>query len=197
MKRLCLTLFLLVILTTTAFANDKLVLKASIGYARWIPGREYVEDDNRGAGCLLGKFLFYNLSPTTSIGIESGFFFWGRTKGGFEDGESWEETKTSIPFFLIAHFKIAGDEEGLSYYLDLGIGAQSVRRTHIEGENGSVEWWSGGLFMGFLVTPGIELYLSPALKLDIFVEIQYLSLLAFGGGGEAILMMIPSAGIRF
>ena len=194
MKRLCTTLVLLVILTTSAFANDKLALKGSIGYVRWIPGREYEEDTNRGAVCLLGKFL-YNLSPTTNIGIESGFFFWGRAKGESEDGESWEETKTSIPFFLIAHFKIAGNEEELSYYLDLGIGAQSVRRTHIERENGSVEWWSGGVFMGFLVTPGIELYLSPVLKLDIFVEIQYLSLLAFDGGEEVVLI-IPSVGIR-
>jgi len=197
MKRLWLTLFLLVILATSAFASDKLVLKASIGYARWIPGREYVEDNNRGAGCLLGKFL-YNLGPTTSIGIESGFFFWGRAKGEFEDGTSWEETKTSIPFFLIAHFNIAGDEGGLSYYLDLGIGAQSVRRTHIEGENGSVEWWSGGLFMGFLVTPGIELYLSPVLKLDVFVEFQFLSEIDLAGGsGDSVTLVIPSAGIRF
>jgi len=194
MKRLWLTLFLLVILTmtTTAFANDKLALKASIGYARWIPVTECCDDNNRGAGCLLGKFLFYNLSPTTSIGIESGFFFWGRTKGGFEDGESWEETKTSIPFFLIAHFKIAGDEEGLSYYLDLGIGAQYVRRTRIN----EIPWTSG--FIGFLITPGIELYLSPVLKLDIFVEIQYLGEFDPGGGdGESIILMIPSAGIRF
>jgi len=191
MKRLCLTLVLLVILTTGAFANDKLALKASIGYARWIPGRESVDDNNKGAVCLLGKFL-YNLSPTTSIGIESGLFFWGRAKGEFEDGAVWEETKTSIPFFLIAHFKIAGDEEGLSYYLDLGIGAQWVRRTLIKG-NG----WSGGLFVGFLLTPGIELYLSPVLKLDIFVEIQDLSVFAPGGGGESITLVIPSAGIRF
>jgi len=191
MKRLCLTLVLLVILTTNVFANDKLALKASIGYARWIPvGASY--DNNRGAGCLLGKFLFYNISPTTSIGIESGLFFWGRTKGEFEDGEFWEETKTSIPFFLIAHFKIAGDEEGLSYYLDLGIGAQWVRRTLIKG-NG----WSGGLFIGLLATPGVELYLSPGLKLDIFVEIQYLSVFSPGGARETILMMIPSVGIRF
>jgi hypothetical protein len=192
MKRLCLTFVLLVILTTRAFANDKLALKASIGYARWIPVTGVSDDNNRGAGCLIGKFLFYNLSPTTSIGIESGFFFWGRTKGEFEDGEVWEETKTSIPFFLIVHFKIAGDEEGLSYYLDLGIGGQWVRRTLIKG-NG----WGGGLFMGFLATPGIELYLSPTLKLDIFVEIQCLTEFELGGGGEAILMMIPSAGIRF
>jgi len=189
MKRLCLAFVLLVILTTSAFANDKLALKASIGYARWIPVGAS-DDNNRGAGCLLGKFL-YNLSRTISIGIESGLFFWGRTKGEFEDGEFWEETKTSIPFFLIAHFKIAGDEEGLSYYLDLGIGAQWVRRTLIKG-NG----WSGGLFVGFLLTPGIELYLSPGLKLDIFVEIQDLSLLAFDGGEEVVLI-IPSAGIRF
>jgi len=193
MKRLCLTLFLLVILTmtTSAFASDKLALKASIGYARWIPGREGVDDKNRGAGCLLGKFL-YNLSPTTSIGIESGFFFWGRAKGEFEDGTSWEETKTSIPFFLIAHFKIAGDEEGLSYYLDLGIGAQSVRRTRTN----EIPWTSG--FMGFVVTPGIELYLSPVLNLDIFVEIQYLGEFDLGGGdGESVTLVIPSAGIRF
>jgi hypothetical protein len=191
MKRLCLILVLLVILTTGAFANDKLALKASIGYARWIPVGAS-DDNNRGAGCLLGKFLFYNLSPTISIGVESGFYFWGRAKGESEDGESWEETKTSIPFFLITHFKIADDEEKLSYYLDLGIGAQEVRRTRIKG-NG----WGGGLFMGFLVTPGIELYLSPVLKLDIFVEFQYLSLLAFGGGGEAVSIIIPSVGIRF
>jgi len=198
MKRLCLTLVLLVILTTSAFANDKLALKASIGYSRWIPGREYVDDTNRGAVCLLGKFLFYNLSPTTSTGIESGLFFWGRAKGESEDGESWEETKTSIPFFLIVHFKIAGDEEGLSYYLDLGIGAEDVRRTHIKGRNGSVEWWSGGVFMGFLVTPGIELYLSPALKLDVFVEFQFLSEIDLAGGrGDSVTLIIPSAGIRF
>ena len=191
MKRLCLTLFLLVILTTSAFANDRLALKASIGYARWIPVTGVSDDNNRGAGCLIGKFLFYNLSPTTSIGIESGFFFWGRAKGEFEDGTSWEETKTSIPFFLIAHFKIAGDEEGLSYYLDLGIGAQYVRRTRIN----EIPWTSG--FMGFLVTPGIELYLSPALKLDIFVEIQSLSDFAFGGTDESLTLIIPSVGIRF
>jgi len=194
MKRLCLILFLLVILTTTAFANDKLALKASIGYARWIPGREYEEDTNRGAVCLSGKFL-YNLSRTTSIGIESGFYFWGRAKGESEDGESWEETKTSIPFFLIAHFKIAGDDEGVSYYLDLGIGAQGVERRLMKGEEGS----NGGLLVGFLLTPGIEIYLSPVLKLDIFVEIQDLSGLQFDGGGEAetVLLIIPSAGIRF
>jgi hypothetical protein len=192
MKRLCFTLFLLVILTTSAFANDKLALKTSIGYARWIPVTGGSADNNRGAVCLLGKFLFYNLSPTTSIGIESGFFFWGRAKGQFEDGTSWEETKTSIPFFLIAHFKIAGDEEGLSYYLDLGIGAQYVRRTRIN----EIPWTSG--FIGFLITPGIELYLSPVLKLDIFVEIQYLGEFDLGGGdGESIILMIPSAGIRF
>ncbi|MDH5174769.1 MAG: hypothetical protein OEW43_05875 [Elusimicrobiota bacterium] len=192
MKRLCLTLFLLVILTTSAFANDRLALKASIGYARWIPVTGVSDDNNRGAGCLIGKFLFYNLSPTTSIGIESGFFFWGRAKGEFEDGTSWEETKTSIPFFLIAHFKIAGDEEGLSYYLDLGIGAQYVRRTRIN----EIPWTSG--FMGFLVTPGIELYLSPGLRLDIFVEIQYLGEFDLGGGdGESVTLMIPSVGIRF
>jgi len=191
MNRLCLTLVLLVILATTAFANDKLVLKASIGYARWIPVTECCDDNNRGAGCLLGKFLFYNLSPTTSIGIESGFFFWGRAKGEFEDGTSWEETKTSIPFFLIAHFKIAGDEEGLSYYLDLGIGAQYVRRTRIN----EIPWTSG--FIGFLITPGIELYLSPVLKLDIFVEIQCLSDFAIGGTDESVTLIIPSVGIRF
>jgi len=191
MKRLCLTLFLLVILTTSAFANDKLALKASIGYSRWIPITEGCDDNNRGGGCLLGKFL-YDLSPTTSIGIESGLFLWGRAKGESESGRSWEETKTTIPFFLIGHFKIAGNEERLSYYLDLGIGAQWVRRKLIKGERG----WSGGLFMGFLLTPGIEIYLSPTLKLDIFVEIQYLSLLAFDGGEEVVLM-IPSAGISF
>ena len=191
MKRLCTSLVLLVILTTSAFANDKLALKASIGYARWIPvGASY--DNNRGAGCLLGKFLFYNLSPTTSIGIESGFFFWGRAKGEFEDGTPWEETKTSIPFFLIAHLKVAGNEEDLSYYVDLGIGAQSVNRTRIKG-NGT----GGGVFIGLLATPGVEIYLSPTLKLDIFVEIQCLTELELGGGGEAILMVIPSAGIRF
>jgi len=190
MKRLCLTLFLLVILATTAFANDKLALKASIGYARWIPVAEDSPDNNRGGGCLLGKFL-YNLSPTTSIGIESGFFFWGRAKGEIEGGGFWEETKTSIPFFLIAHFKIAGNEEGVSYYLDLGIGGHCVRRTRIN----EIPWTSG--FMGFLVTPGIELYLSPALKLDIFVEIQYLGEFDLGGGENAMSIIIPSAGIRF
>jgi hypothetical protein len=192
MKRLSTTLFLLVILTTTAFANDKLALKASIGYSRWIPVSEASEDNNRGGVCLLGKFLFYNLSPTASIGIESGFFFWGRAKGEIENGESQEETKTSIPFFLIAHFKVAGDEKGLSsYYLDLGIGAQYVRRTRVN----EIPWTSG--FMGFLVTPGIELYLSPVLKLDIFVEIQYLGEIDLGGGENAMSIIIPSAGIRF
>jgi len=192
MKRLCLTLFLLVILTmtTTAFANDKLALKASIGYARWIPGRESIDDNNKGAVCLLGKFL-YNLSATMGIGIESGFFFWGRAKGEFEDGTSWEETKTSIPFFLIAHFKIAGNEEELSYYVDLGVGAQSVNRTRIKGDG-----TGGGVFIGLLATPGIEIYLSPTLKLDIFVEIQNLGLLAFDGG-ESVTLIIPSVGIRF
>ena len=172
------------------FANDKLALKASIGYARWIPVTEY-SGNNRGGGCLLGKFL-YNLSPITSIGIESGFFFWGWAKGEFEDGTPWEETKTSIPFFLIAHLKVAGNEEDLSYYVDLGIGAQSVNRTRIKG-NGT----GGGVFIGLLATPGVEIYLSPTLKLDIFVEIQCLTELELGGGGEAILMVIPSAGIRF
>jgi len=181
MKRLCLTLFLLVILVTSAFANDKLALKVSIGYARWIA----VEDSdviNRGGGGLLGKFL-YNLSPTISIGIESGIFFWrGLTR------PCGRKIKTTIPFFLIAHFKIAGDEERLSYYLDLGIGAQGAL---IKGYG-----WRNEV-MGFLITPGIELYISPALKLDIFVEIQCLSEFDLGGGGEAILMMIPSAGICF
>jgi len=192
MKRLCTSLVLLVILITSAFANDKLALKASIGYARWIPVSEESHDNNRGGVCLLGKFLFYNLSPTTSIGIESGFFFWGRAKGEIEEGAVWEETKISIPFFLIAHFKIAGDEEGLSYYLDLGIGAQGVRRTRTN----EIPWTSG--FMGFVVTPGIELYLSPVLNLDIFVEIQYLGEFDLGGGdGEGVTLIIPSAGIRF
>ena len=172
MKRLCTTLVLLVILTTSAFANDRLALKASIGYARWIA----VEDSdviNRGGGGLLGKFL-YNISPTTSIGIESGIFFWRR--------------KTLIPFFLISHFKIAGDEEKLSYYLDLGVGAQGTPR------KGYI--WSNE-YMGFLLTPGIELYVSPVLKLDIFVEIQYLSDFAFGGTDESLTLIIPSVGIRF
>jgi len=174
MKRLCLVLVLLVILTTSAFANDKLALKTSIGYARWIPVSEASEDNNRGGVCLLGKFLFYNLSPTTSIGIESGLFLWRR--------------KTLIPFFLISHFKIAGDEEKLSYYLDLGVGAQGAPR------KGYI--WSNE-YMGFLITPGIELYLSPALKLDIFVEIQFLSDFAFGGTDEGLTLIIPSVGIRF
>lgn len=186
MKRLCLTLVLLVILATSAFANDKLALKASIGYARWIlVGASYVK--NRGGGCLLGKFL-YNLSPTTSIGIESGFYFWGWAKGESEDGESWEETKTTIPFFLIAHFKIAGNEEKVSYYLDLGVGAQGAPR------KGCI--WSNE-YMGLLLTPGIELYLSPALKLDIFVEFQSLSDFAFGGTNRGLTLIIPSVGIRF
>lgn len=186
MKRLCTTLVLLVILTTSAFANDKLALKASIGYARWIPVIEVSDNNNRGGGCLLGKFL-YNLNPTTSIGIESGIFFWGRAKGELRGGGSWEKTKISIPFFLIGHFKIVGNEEKLSYYLDLGIG--------VHNENGI--GWSGGLFVGFLVSPGVELYLSPVLKLDIFVEIQYLLEPAFGGGAENVILMIPSVGIHF
>jgi len=172
MKRLCLAFVLLVILTTSAFANDKLALKVSIGYARWIPVKAS-DGNNRGGGCLLGKFL-YNLSPTTSIGIESGLFLWRR--------------KTLIPFFLISHFKIAGDEEKLSYYLDLGVGAQGASR------KGYI--WSNE-YMGFLLTPGIELYLSPALKLDIFVEIQSLSDFAFGGTDESLTLIIPSVGIRF
>ncbi|GAJ06231.1 unnamed protein product [marine sediment metagenome] len=175
-------------MTTTAFANDKLALKASIGYARWIPVTGGSADKNRGGRCLLGKFLFYNLSPTTSIGIESGFFFWGRAKGEIEGGGSWEEIKTSIPFFLIVHFKIAGNEEKLSYYLDLGVGVQGAPR------KGYI--WSNE-YMGFLITPGIELYLSPALKLDIFVEIQSLSDFAFGGTDEGLTLIIPSVGIRF
>jgi len=187
MKRLCLTLFLLVILTTSAFANDRLALKASIGYARWIPVIEVSDNNNKGGGCLLGKFL-YNLNPTTSIGIESGIFFWGRAKGEIEDRGSSEGTKTSIPFFIITHLKVAGDEKGLScYYLDLGIG--------VHNENGI--GWGGGLFMGFLVSPGVELYLPPVLKLDIFVEIQYLLEPAFGGGAENVILMVPSGGIRF
>jgi len=57
--------------------------------------------------------------------------------------------------------------------------------------------WSTG-FLGLLLTPGIELYLSRALKLDIFVEIQYLGEFDFGGGGdESLILMIPSVGIRF
>jgi len=180
MKRLCLTLVLLVILTTGAFANDRLALKASIGYARWIA----VQDSdviNRGGGGLLSKFL-YNISPTIGIGIESGIFFWrGLTR------PCGRKIKTTIPFFLIAHFKIAGDEERLFYYLDLGIGAQGAL---IEGYG-----WRNEV-MGFLITPGIELYLSPVLKLDIFLEIQCLSDFAMDGG-EGVTLIIPSAGIRF